>query len=150
MAADRSTASTNRQPIKSLIANAQACYATLPTLGVLLAADPARFAERFVNGGINLRIAQETLRRDGCDQLAVLANERHIGRLNPQALSEAVMRDPVLLDAPVCLAMGDPFPLLDERETLEAAYEIFGRGHPRIVITRDGRPYACLSAGDLP
>lgn len=105
--------------------------------------------DRFVDSGLTLREAEATMRAAGLDELAVVDDDCHVGRISVGMIVEALRQRPGRAETLVAEIMGPPYPMFDEAAPIEDAYRALRLGQPAIVVTRAGKPVATVGARDL-
>ncbi|HXP93249.1 MAG TPA: pyridoxal-phosphate dependent enzyme [Candidatus Binatia bacterium] len=119
------------------------------TLGDVVRSAENRSADAFVGSGITLREAEAIMRDAGVDELAVVDDDCHVGRVGVQAIVDVLRVDRKRFDATVATTMGPPFPIFEEAVPVDEAYRALRLGQSRVVVVREGRPIAMLGARDL-
>lgn len=119
------------------------------TLGELLDARGRQPDELFIESSRTLREAEGLMRRHAVDEIAIVDDDCHVGRISESAIVEMLRERPSRLDAPIAEVMGAPFPIFEEAATIDDAFRALRLGQPRVVVTASGRPVATLTARDL-
>jgi cystathionine beta-synthase len=95
-------------------------------------------------GAAHLRMSQES-----ADDLALVDDDCHVGRVSLNAVFQAFHDARARLDVKLADIMGPPFPLLDGSACIDDAARVLRAGESQVVVTRRGRPVAALRAREL-
>ncbi|MDQ6824432.1 MAG: cystathionine beta-synthase [Candidatus Eremiobacteraeota bacterium] len=96
-----------------------------------------------------VRRGVELMREFQISQIPVMANGEMVGSINEVAVMQLIFDRADIVHAEVKDVMGQPFPLLDEREELDKAYKQLSLGHAAIVAGHEGKPVGVLTKMDI-
>lgn len=96
-----------------------------------------------------VRIALSTITAHDIGQLPVVRDGECIGSVNEARLMAQVIEDPTLLDKPVEVLMGAPFPVLDGRADSEEIRLLLARDNPACLVRDDGALVGIITRYDV-
>lgn len=115
-----------------------------PTLGEIVMREL-----RYLQPETPMDKALNILGQDGLNELPVIEGDGVVGRLTATVVMKALYDGMDPAGNQVAAIMGRPLPMLDAGTLVEEAYRLF-LSHPgTIVVTRDEKPWALLTQGDL-
>jgi cystathionine beta-synthase len=103
----------------------------------------------------SVRTAISTLHEFGVSQMPVVKRDRlesHddvLGSIRERGLLERAYRDPEVLDRTVGEVMDAPLPVIDERDTVEAAMALLTEQAPAVVVSQGPVPVGVLTRADI-
>jgi cystathionine beta-synthase len=96
-----------------------------------------------------VRRGVELMREFGISQIPVVDSGDMVGSINEVAVMQLIFDHADIVHAEVKDVMGQPFPLLDEKDEVARAYKELSLGHAAIVVAHEGKAIGVLTKMDI-